>query len=50
MLSMQVCKEGVIKEAKPQASMYFDFFFFLNSTLFSQFPDWVSGMATLEDI
>lgn len=34
---------------KVKASIYFDFFFFY-STLFSRFPDWVSGMATLEDM
>lgn len=46
---IQVCKmTDSIKEAKAKASLYFDFFFY--STLFSKFPDWLSGMATLEDM
>lgn len=46
--TVQVCKmPDKIKEAKAKASLYFDYFY---STLFSRFPDWVSGMATLEDM
>lgn len=37
-----------IKEAKARANLYFNSFCY--TTLFSQFPDWVSGMTTLEDI